>query len=361
MPLDSITTCSPCYLDNISIIIPAYNSERYIGQCLDSILSQSHSRLEVVCVDDASTDNTLQVLEHYAAKDGRIKIVHHAQNYGISASRNDALDIVNGDWVMFVDSDDWISPETCSHALEAAKRHNADTVAWCYTREFEGRSLPKKFEENLQIWDDDVHALHRRMFGPYREELSRPDLLDAWGTIWGKLYNKKILGESPSIRFVDTRVVGTAEDVVFNIDYFSRAHKVVYIPEPWYHYRKDMKSYSNQHRDDLASKWDKLYDVMEERITTQQHGADVKEALQNRIALGVLGLGIIAMRSEGTLAQKYHCLKELLRRDRQHKALRQLDLSYFAPHWKLFYFTAKHQITPLFMAMQMAIGKIISK
>ena len=346
----------------VSIIIPTYNSEQHIQQCLDSILSQSYSDLEVICVEDGSTDHTLELLEEFAAKDPRVIVIKRSENTGISSARNTAITVARGEWLLFVDSDDWISPDTCERAIAAAHIHQADTVVWCYTREFASQSLPKVFESSERVWEgDEVHTLHRRMYGPYREELSRPDLLDTWGTIWGKLYSKRLVTEDPPITFVDTRVVGTAEDVVFNIDYFSRARKVVYVPKPWYHYRKYMGSYSNRHRDDLCAKWDRLYDAMEQRITTQQLGDDVKVALQNRIALGVLGLGIIAMRSEGTWKEKYQNLYALLGRDRQHLALQQLDLHYFPPHWHIFYYSAKHRLTPLFMAMQTVIGRIINK
>lgn len=345
----------------ISIVIPAYNCEHYIRQCLDSILEQSYADLEIICVEDCSTDGTLEVIEQYATKDARVKLIQHTHNQGISASRNDGMAKAVGEWLMFVDSDDWIDPNTCSNALEAAKYHQADTVVWCYTREFEKQSLPKIFEPSEKEWTADVHELHRRIIGLIGKELSKPDLMDAWGTIWGKLYRRRLLVESNPIYFEDTNVIGTAEDVVFNIDYFDRAHKVVYIPQPLYHYRKDLQSYSNIHRENLAEKWDRLYDIIEQRINKLQMGDDAREALQNRIALGVLGLGIIAMRSKSNYLQKYKSLRRLLRRERQRKALSQLTLQYFPFHWRLFYFSAKHRLTPLFMAMQLAINKIIDK
>ena len=346
----------------ISIIIPAYNCEAYIGECLDSLLAQSHKDLEVICVDDGSRDNTRAVLEQYAASDDRIVLILRDQNKGISASRNEALKIARGEWVMFVDSDDWIAPGNCRLALETAVQHHADTVMWCYTREFESQSLPKIFETSKQEWEaEDISKLRRRMFGPYEEELARPDLLDAWGTIWGKMYSRRLIISEPATTFVDTNVVGTAEDVVFNIDYLGKARRVVYVPEPWYHYRKNMESYSNIHREDLVKKWDKLYDEMERRIKGDHLGKDFEAALQNRIALGVLGLSIIAMRSNGTSKEKYRALKEILSRDRQHQALCHLPLRYFAPHWKAYYFAAKHKLTAFFMLLQMIINRIIDK
>lgn len=346
----------------ISIIIPAYNCEKYIGKCLDSVLAQTYTDLQVVCVDDGSQDHTRDILEKYARQDKRIALVIHPTNKGISASRNDALAAARGQWVMFVDSDDWLAPDNCQKALEIAERTHADTVIWCYTREFESQSLPKIFETSERAWEgEQVAHLQRRVIGPYREELARPDLLDAWGTIWGKLYSRQVIAGTPASTFVDTNVVGTAEDVVFNIDYLGKARKVVYVPQPWYHYRKNMESYSNIHRADLTGKWDKLYDEMQQRIASYKLGADFGEALQNRIALGVLGLSIIALRSKGTWKEKYHAVRMVLRRDRQHQALLQLRLNHFAPHWKLYYFAAKHQLTPLFMALQIVINKLIDK
>ena len=345
----------------ISIIIPAYNCERYIRQCLDSILEQSYSDLEIICVEDCSTDGTLNVIEQYVAKDARVKLIQHTQNQGMSASRNDGIAIAEGEWLMLLDSDDWIDCDTCKQALDAARRHQTDTVAWCYTREFENISMPKIFVPEEQVWEKDIHQLHMRMIGPLGKELRHPDLMDAWVTAWGKLYCRKLVMEPTPLLYVDTKVIGTAEDALFNIDYFARAKKVVWLPQPFNHYRKDMLSSSNRHRDDLPDKCDRLYEMMEKCIERQRLGADAHKALQNRIALGVLGLGIIAMRSKGNYLQKYKSLRRLLRRERQRKALSQLTLQYFPFHWRLFYFSAKHRLTPLFMAMQLVINKIINK
>ncbi len=346
----------------ISIIIPIYNSEPYIEKCLDSITKQTYKDLELICVDDNSTDNTPSMLRDFANKDSRIKIITNDATKGISESRNKGLEVARGEWIMFVDSDDWMELDCCLQAMEIARQSKADTVMWCYVREFETKSLPKVFETKKRIWEGkEVGHLRRRMFGPYHEELSRPDLLDAWGTIWGKLYSRQVIKSGSPTTFVDTNIVGTAEDVIFNIDYLAKAKKVVYEPHAWYHYRKSMESYSNRHRADLISKWDKLYNEMEQRIKEQHLGNDFQMALQNRIALGTLGLSIISFRSKGSLMNKYKELKKILNKERQHNALQKLELNYFAPHWKVYYFAAKHKIMPLFMPIQMVINKMIDK
>ena len=120
----------------ISIIIPVYNVERYLAQCLDSVINQTYPNLEIICVNDGTTDSSGQILEQYAQKDGRIVVIVQ-ENQGLSGARNTGLKHVHGKYIMFVDSDDWIELETCEDAVIAAEKHNADLVMWSYVREFE--------------------------------------------------------------------------------------------------------------------------------------------------------------------------------------------------------------------------------
>ncbi len=345
----------------ISIIIPAFNSEAFLDKCIASVLSQTVKELEIICINDCSTDNTLLRMKSWAEKDQRIMIIDNKSNLGISASRNNGIEAAHGEWLMFVDSDDWIDTRTCEFALEKASLLQADMIMWCYTREFKDISRPKLFFKEEKTWEKDIKDLQRRMFGPYRKELRQPDQLDSWGTIWGKLYKRDIVTAEPATRFVDTRIVGTAEDVIFNIDYLQKAKKAVYTPLPFYHYRKTISSYTNLHRDGLAEKWDKLYWEMRKRVLAYNLGHDVEEALQNRIAIGVLGLGLIAMRGKRKWSRKHKEVSQILHRDNQEKALQQLKVQYLKPHWKFFFWTAKHHLTNTFMLLLLAIEKIITK
>ena len=103
----------------ISIVIPVYNVAAYLPQCLDSLVNQTYRDLEIICVNDGSKDNSLEILQQYASQDSRIRIISR-ENRGIAASRNEALAQAQGDWVMFVDSDDWVDVQTCQSALDLA-------------------------------------------------------------------------------------------------------------------------------------------------------------------------------------------------------------------------------------------------
>ena len=116
----------------ISVIIPVYNVEKYLRECLDSVINQTLKDIEIICVNDGSPDNSLKILQEYAAKDKRIVIINQ-KNQGLSCSRNNALKIAKGEYILFLDSDDWIREDTCERLYTKAKKHNIDMVNFAGT------------------------------------------------------------------------------------------------------------------------------------------------------------------------------------------------------------------------------------
>ena len=343
----------------ISIIVPIYNVASYLPQCLDSLVNQTYRDIEIICVNDGSTDGSLAILLEYAQKDERIKIISR-ENKGISCSRNEALNITQGEWTMFVDSDDWIDLSTCESALNLALQHQADVVMWAYMREFKKQSLPKLYLSETTIWKENISQLHRRIVGPINEELTRPDTLDSWGTIWGKLYRSSFIHSNSPIRFVDTKLIGSAEDVLFNIAYMGRISKAIYVPETWYHYRKG-ESYTSSYKADLPQKWNKLYQKIKEEIQEQQLGYDFEQAYFNRISLGIIGLGLNEMFAKSSFKQKYLRIQTLLNRDIYREAIQKFPIQYFPIHWKMFFQLAKKNNSIGTMLMLLVIKKIIKR
>lgn len=111
----------------ISIIIPVYNVESYLSKCLDSVLCQTYKNIEIICINDGSTDNSLDILNEYALKDNRIKIINQ-KNSGVSSARNSGLEIAKGDFIRFLDSDDYLPSNACSELINAALINDADIV-----------------------------------------------------------------------------------------------------------------------------------------------------------------------------------------------------------------------------------------
>lgn len=122
-------------MPKVSVIIPVYNAREFIGRCLDSLLDQTFTEWEAICVDDGSIDSSPWILDDYASKDPRIKVITQP-NAGVSAARNTALGAVSGDFVCFVDSDDFLHPQALELACSAAVEENADLVAYTYDRSY---------------------------------------------------------------------------------------------------------------------------------------------------------------------------------------------------------------------------------
>ena len=120
--------------ETVSVIVTAYNVERYLSKCLDSILAQTYPELEVIVIDDASTDKTKLICDEYEKKDQRVRVIHLAKNGGVSNARNVAIENAKGTYLTFIDGDDWVNTAYVEEYLTQAKKHNAEIVMGPYFR-----------------------------------------------------------------------------------------------------------------------------------------------------------------------------------------------------------------------------------
>lgn len=328
----------------VTIIIPIYNTEKYLRQCLDSVIGQTHCNLQIICVNDGSTDNSKRIIKEYSENDERIMALDKA-NGGQSSARNCALKFVEGEYVMYLDSDDWIDPDTIEIMLSEAYNENADSVMCSYVREYSNKSLKTNIFESSRIVFDSAEAItkfHRRLFGPLGEELSRPDRVDAPISACMQLFKKEI---AVSSSFVDTSLVGTFEDGLYQIDIYKGCHKIVYINKHLYHYRKtNQASTTSVYRPHLFDRWNHLYDLLFSKLTTYASDS-YEEALCNRIALCFLPLCMNEVTGPGSVFEKSKRIKRILKTDLYSSSIKRLSLKYMPFKWKLFFIFAKTKIT----------------
>lgn len=327
----------------ISIIVPVYNTKKYLAKCLESLIYQTFEEIEIICINDGSTDASLELLKNYEAIDGRIRIVEQ-NNKGLSETRNVGIKNASANYVMFLDSDDWIDLKTCEVAYKTIIEQKADIVMWSYVREFGNKTLPKKiFDSNdkqIIFEDNEAKIIHRRMVGLVDYELRNPENIDALVTAWGKIYRKDIIVEN-NIKFVDTKEIGT-EDALFNLYAFGYAKKIIFINEYFNHYRKDnLQSLTSNYKEKLYSQWETLFSYMEVYIKKNDLDATFQQALDNRIALSIVGLGLNITQSKMNGLNKMREIKKIISAPRQRKAYNQLTLKYFPIQWKVFYACAK--------------------
>ena len=343
----------------ITIIVPVYNSEPYLPTCLNSIINQSYRDIEIICIDDGSTDNSLKILQQYAKHDNRIKIMHN-KNKGVSFARNMGLDVAKGEYVLFVDSDDWVETLTCELAIRNIKKQDVDIVMWSYIREREGESKKKTiFQRDILFKDKDVQEkLHRRMIGIIGKELSQPENADALCTVWGKLYKRSIIS-SNNIKFYDIRKIGSYEDGLFNLVYFNYVRTAIFLNEYLYHYRRNNGiSITTAYNVNLNRQWEELFKIMERYIKKNNLGENYKEALYNRISLSLIPLGINEMNHQCSIGVKISNIKKIICRNDYVSSIKQLKIQYMPIHWKIFFKAARRRNAFIVFALLNIIQKI---
>ncbi|EOO15546.1 glycosyltransferase family 2 protein [Bacillus cereus] len=202
----------------ISIIVPVYKVEQYIHKCIDSILMQTFEDFELILVDDGSPDTCGEICDRYADKDIRIKVIHK-ENGGVSSARNAGLEIAKGDYIGFVDSDDWIEPDMYELLYGMCAEHRCD-VAICSSQIYYSNKIVISSNHPFIIHDRNT-AMKTMLEGKLYDEV-----------VWTKLFKRNLLED---IKFP----VGMSyEDTAFTYKVIHKCKKVCFIGEPKYHYIK---------------------------------------------------------------------------------------------------------------------------
>ena len=266
--------------EKITVIVPVYNVENYLNKCLDSIITQTYKNIEIIVVNDGSTDNSGEICQEYAQKDNRIVYIEQG-NAGLSAARNTSLDNMSGDYVTFVDSDDWIEQDYLETLYKKIVEYQADIAVGNYYsfNESEGMfyfhilgdSCYEKVYDNVSIFENLYESHEMKSFA----------LISAWG----KLYK---VGLFEQLRF-DIGKLG--EDGYLNQKIYLLAEKIVYIHKGIYSYRIRNNSLSRT----WTEKWmHALVDAMSERITLlanlgyplEKHLAIYRQMLEGSLSNG---------------------------------------------------------------------------
>ncbi len=328
----------------ISIVIPVYNIENCISQCLESLVNQTYKNLEIICVNDGSTDGSLAILQSYAEKDERV-IVIDKKNEGVSRARNDALKRATGDYLLFVDSDDWIDLDTCETVVSKTQENDVDVVIFGYMREYENASKPSSIFDGDRTFDEQQcnDELFRRILGLTGEALKHPERGDSLSSVWGRLYKRSLISDN-NLQFEDLSVIGTNEDGLMNLQIFYNVKSAVYIDKPFYHYRKNIgATVATKYKEKLFSQWQILIEQMQKFIDDHDCDETCKQALSNRRALSIIGLGFNVSRSKKGFFGKVKELRYILKDERYRRAYKELPFNYFPIYWKLYFGLAKRR------------------
>lgn len=253
-------------MTKVSIIVPVYNSGKYLKTCLDSIVRGTLKDIEIIAIDDCSTDNSLLILEEYAKEDSRIKVYHNEKNLGQGASRNRGLDVARGEYIGFVDSDDYVSCTMYENMYNIAIETNAPLVItyidYVYDDSFFNKT-PTLLED---VFSFNPHDKDRKHVIPYETPSSCT-----------KLYKRELIGNH---RFMEDTLF---EDVEFTYFMMMKAEKITILPAINYYYRVnnyDSLSFRTYKKTDKIYDIFKVLDKLEEDVKSIKRNVFFKEELK---------------------------------------------------------------------------------
>ena len=211
-------------MDKISIVVPIYKIEKYIKECVDSLLKQTYTNLEIILVDDGSPDNCPQICDEYEKKDNRIKVIHKT-NGGLSDARNFVIKACTGKYISFVDGDDYVEKDMYEIAMREMKRENAQIfICGCYYL-LNGKTKKRREKKNIKLNMNNVEAIDKmNIFGYY-------DV-----SAWGKVYERKLFEN------IEYPIGKLAEDRYTTYKVLDKAKKIIYDSTPLYIYRQRKNS-----------------------------------------------------------------------------------------------------------------------
>lgn len=206
----------------ISVIIPVYNVEKYLKVCLDSVCGQTYANLQIILVDDGSTDASGDICDQYAKKDQRILVIHK-ENGGVSDARNDGMKAAKGEYIGFVDGDDWIEPNMYESMISFCQKYDLDVIAARFLEERTNEAKEDQYSGTFEIFTG-IQMLEINLYGKGDRLVSN--------AVWDRLYKREVL---QGLWFPKNKKNG--EEICFSTEVFLRAAKCGYWDKGVYHYR----------------------------------------------------------------------------------------------------------------------------
>ena len=246
----------------LSIISPCYNVEEYVVQTISSVLGQSYQDWEYILVNDGSTDNTSQILDEFASKDSRIKVIHK-MNGGVSSARNIGIEVAKGEWIIFLDSDDWLADEALEEYVKCSKEIEADVY---HVNSYTNKGTVEKKRPPLQdiVRDEGEKKwfVYDTLY-PYVDIFFNKINVGRIRGVNGKMYRRSLLTDN-NIRFVESLRI--AEDALFNYYAFCAASRIAMVNKYLLHYRINPVSVMHKYIVDVNNS---IMEIFYKEIKTQ--------------------------------------------------------------------------------------------
>lgn len=326
----------------VSVVVLVYKVEKYLDRCIDSIVKQTYSNLEIILVDDGSPDNCPQMCEDWAKRDSRIKVVHKA-NAGIGMARNTGIEHATGAYICFFDSDDFIEPDTIENAYIAAEQNNADLVYFGFNNI---DSKGDKVSEQIPKTPKQVFS------GAEVQETLLPMMItsdpktgERWGlslNAWSKFFSMRCIQKN-NWRFVSEREI-ISEDYYSVAELFADVQTVCVLPLALYNYCQNDASASRAYRKDRFEKNCHFYSEIIKLCNRLSYSEDVK----CRFARKFLIAALVALKHEaafgGSFQSKRTAIRDILNNSELQRVLQERKKDKFDKKKKVLFWAMRHKM-----------------
>lgn len=244
-----------------SVIMPIYNVENYLRRCVSSVLEQNFSDIEIILVNDGSTDNSGTLCDSLSCENPCIRVIHK-ENGGLSSARNAGVEAAKGKYIWFVDSDDWIEAGSLKKLYDATCKDDPDLVKFNFVRIAETQ---EKTYSNALPGIYDREQIRQNLL-PQAFYSAGKYILSAWSHI----YRREFICRN-SLKFISERLVGS-EDYLFNLEAIVKAERVIVLPDTFYYYELRQGSLTQQYKNDLLTRYEQLYEQLTCRLPQEYEG-----------------------------------------------------------------------------------------
>ena len=341
----------------VSIIVPIYNAGEYLNQCVESLTNQSYKNIEILLVNDGSTDKSGEICNELQAQDERIRVIHK-ENGGAASARNIGVKESSGDYVMFIDADDWFELDTVSTLVSHMDNNQLDVARFNYVREFGDKSLEKKntFLEERVYEGEECKKLCRQVLGLVGEELSNPENMNFLASVCFNVYRRDIL-TSNGLSFVDIKLIGSFVDGSYNFEVFNYVKKFEFINKHFYHYRKTNSGAATaNYRKNYVERQMVMLGKLEDIIKSNDLGEEFSEAFVSRVMYNSMEMCFNAMRNKEGFSKRYKEIKSILKHKELKTIRKNFKLGELGLKWKIYYFFIKHRwVLPTYMMTSLVL------
>lgn len=324
----------------ISIIVPVYNVEKYLEECLESLVNQTYKNIEILLIDDGSKDNSGKICDEYAEKDKRIKSIHQ-KNSGVSKTRNNGIELASGDYVMFVDSDDWLEKNACELLINEVKNQNKDMIIFNFCKEFKNKCIKNPDYQNISD-DFDIKKIQAKILAP---TMNVPGIAGkGYSLTWNKIISKTVLKNN---RFLFEEKKAVFEDGIFYYLLLENKIKIGFLNEYLYHYRIIPSSLSHSYNKDIFEINELVVKNIKEQKENHKNDLYYDESLAIRQLLNliyVISLNINTKNDKRSLFEKIKLLKNELNKKENKEIYNKIKLNNLDKKLKIYYMLFKYRM-----------------